>query len=57
MLGASIRKFWRGKYYPLGIVPGGEKKLATTWANYESAPGVGFLTAAKADTSDQDYRL
>ena len=33
---------------PLGTVPAGERKLATTWADYESAPGVGFPTAAEA---------
>ncbi|KAK1628375.1 hypothetical protein QYE76_002690 [Lolium multiflorum] len=39
MIGALLRKFWPGKYYPLGTVPAGEKKLATTWTDYESAPG------------------
>ncbi|KAK1631130.1 hypothetical protein QYE76_005445 [Lolium multiflorum] len=48
MIGALLRKFWPGKYYPLGTVPAGEKKLATTWTDYESAPGVGFPTAAEA---------
>ncbi|KAK1678262.1 hypothetical protein QYE76_039110 [Lolium multiflorum] len=48
MIGALLRKFWPGKYYPLGTVPAGEKKLATTRTDYESAPGVGFLTAAEA---------
>ncbi|KAK1627445.1 hypothetical protein QYE76_001760 [Lolium multiflorum] len=48
IIGALLRKFWPGKYYPLGTVPAGEKKLATTWTDYESAPGVGFPTAAEA---------
>ncbi|KAK1684049.1 hypothetical protein QYE76_044897 [Lolium multiflorum] len=48
MIGALLRKFWPGKYYPLGTVPAGVKKLATTWTDYESAPGVGFPTAAEA---------
>nr|XP_051229915.1 uncharacterized protein LOC127347807 [Lolium perenne] len=48
MIGALLRKFWPGKYYPLGTVPAGEMKLATTWTDYESAPGVGFPTAAEA---------
>jgi len=45
---ALVRKFWLGKYTPLGTVPGGEMKLATTWADYQAAPGVGFRTAADA---------
>jgi hypothetical protein len=48
MVGALIRKFWLGKYTPLDMVPGGEPKLATTWADYQAAEGVGFLTAAEA---------
>ena len=48
MLGSLIRKFWPGYYTPLGMVPGGATKLATTWADYQAAPAVGFLTAADA---------
>jgi hypothetical protein len=46
MVGALIRKF--RKYTPLDMVPGGSPKLATTWADYQAAPGVGFWTAAEA---------
>jgi hypothetical protein len=45
LLGALIRKFWPGFYTP---VPGGERKLAYSWADFEDAPGVGFATAAEA---------
>ncbi|KAK1664375.1 hypothetical protein QYE76_052534 [Lolium multiflorum] len=39
------------EYTPLSAVPGGETKLATTWADYEDAPAVGFATAAEAVTT------
>ena len=48
MLGALIRKFWTGYYTPISMVPGGARKLATTWADYQVAPGTGFATAADA---------
>jgi hypothetical protein len=48
MVGALIRKFWPWKYTPLDMVPGGSPKLATTWADYQAAPGVGFRTAVEA---------
>jgi hypothetical protein len=48
MVGALIRKFWPGKYTPLDMVPDGSPKLATTWADYQAAPGVGFRTSAEA---------
>ncbi|KAK1669701.1 hypothetical protein QYE76_057860 [Lolium multiflorum] len=51
LLGALIKKFWPGRYTPLSTVPGGETKLATTWADYEDAPAVGFATAAEAVTT------
>jgi hypothetical protein len=51
LLGALIRKFWPAKYYPLGMVPVVERKLATTWADYEATPGVGFRTSAEAVTT------
>ncbi|KAK1692814.1 hypothetical protein QYE76_009511 [Lolium multiflorum] len=51
LLGALIKKFWPGRYTPLSTVPGGETRLATTWADYEDAPAVGFATAAEAVTT------
>ncbi|XP_071684935.1 uncharacterized protein [Lolium perenne] len=51
LLGALIKKFWPGRYTPLSTVPGGPTKLATTWADYEDAPAVGFATAAEAVTT------
>jgi hypothetical protein len=45
MIGALIRQYWPGFYTP---VPGGEKKLAETWADYEAAPCPGFGTASDA---------
>jgi hypothetical protein len=48
MVGALIRKFWPGKYTPLDMVPGGSPKLATTWADYQAAPSVGFRTNVEA---------
>ncbi|KAK1683325.1 hypothetical protein QYE76_044173 [Lolium multiflorum] len=51
LLVALIKKFWSGRYTPLSTVPGGETKLATTWADYEDAPAVGFATAAEAVTT------
>ena len=45
MLGALIRRFWPGMYTP---VPGGEPKLAYSWADYEAAECPGFGTAADA---------
>ena len=48
MLGALIRKFWPGYYTPISNVPGGAMKLASTWADYEVAPCVGFHSAADA---------
>jgi hypothetical protein len=48
MVGALIRKFWPSKYTPLDMVPGGDRKLATTWADYQAALVVGFQTAAEA---------
>jgi hypothetical protein len=47
MVGALIRKFWPGKYTPLDMVPGGDRKLATTWADYQAAPGIGFQTTVE----------
>jgi hypothetical protein len=49
MVGALIRKFWLDKYIPLDMVPVGDRKLATTWADYQAAEGVGFPTAAGCD--------
>ena len=51
MLGSLIRKFWPGHYTPISMVPGGARKLATTWADYDAAPSVGFRTAAEAVTT------
>ena len=51
LLWALIKKFWPGRYTPLSAVPGGETKLATTWADYEDPPVVGFATAAEAVTT------
>jgi hypothetical protein len=48
MVGDLIRKFWPRKYTLLDMVLGGSPKLATTWADYQAAPGVGFRTAAEA---------
>ena len=48
LLVSLIKRYWPGYYTPLGMVPGGLPKLASTWADYEAAPGVGFLTAAEA---------
>jgi hypothetical protein len=48
MVGALIRKFWPGKYTSLDMVSGGSLKLATTWADYQAAPGVGFRIAVEA---------
>jgi hypothetical protein len=48
MVGPLIRKFWPGKYTPLDMVPGGSPMLATTWADYQAAPSVGFRTTAEA---------
>jgi hypothetical protein len=48
MVGSLIRKFWPSKYTPLDMVPGGEPRLATTWADYQAAEGVGFQIAAEA---------
>jgi hypothetical protein len=48
MVGALIRKFWSGKYTPLDMVLDGEPKLATTWADYQAAEGVGFRTTTVA---------
>ena len=45
MLGALIRKYWPGFYTP---VPGGERKLATSWAAYELGEAPGFETATNA---------
>lgn len=45
MLGALIRKFWTGFY---ATVAGGEKKLATIWADYEAADFPGFEKASDA---------
>nr|XP_051198641.1 uncharacterized protein LOC127312207 [Lolium perenne] len=45
MIGALIRQYWPGFYTP---VPGGEKKLAETWADYEAAPCPGFGKASDA---------
>ena len=51
MLGSLIRKYWPGYYTPISMVPGGTRKLAVTWADYEAAPLVGFRTAAEAVTT------
>ena len=48
MLGSLIMKFWPGYYTPIGMVPGGAMKVATTWVDYQAAPGVGYRTAAEA---------
>jgi hypothetical protein len=45
LLRALIRKFWPS-YYTL--VPGGERKLAYNWANFEAAPSPSFASAADA---------
>ena len=47
MLGSLIRKFWPGHY----TLPEGNRKLATTWADYQAAPSVGFQTATDAVTT------
>ena len=44
LLGALLRKFWPGHY----TLPLGDRKLATTWADYQAAPVPGFTTAAEA---------
>ena len=51
LLVSLIKRYWPGYYTPLGMVPGGLPKLASTWADYEAAPGVGYLTAAVAVTT------
>jgi hypothetical protein len=45
LLGALIRKFWPGFYT---VVPGGERKLATHWEDYEAADCPGFRKASTA---------
>ena len=45
LLGALIRKFWPGFYTH---VPLGEKKLATSWMDYEAADCPGFGKASDA---------
>ena len=44
MVGALRKKFWPGYYTPTLCEP----KVATTWADYEAAPWVGFHSAADA---------
>jgi len=45
LIGALLRKFWPGYYTP---VPGGERKLATTWYDYEAADCPGYGKASDA---------
>ena len=44
MVGALIKKYWPG-YYTASF---GERKVATTWVDYEAVPCVGFHSAADA---------
>ena len=48
MIGALLRKFWPGYYTP---VPGGERKLATTWEGFKLGEAPGFESAADAVTT------
>ena len=45
-IGAAIRHYWPGFYTP--PIPGGQPKIATTWADYEMAPAPDDGTAADA---------
>lgn len=45
LIGALIKKYWPGMYTP---VPGGQKKLAYTWADYKAADCIGFGKASDA---------
>ena len=39
MIGTLVRKFWPGLY---STVPNGERKLATSWLDYQAADHPGF---------------
>src|SRR3954447_2154071 len=46
-----IKRFWPGYFTPLFSAPGTPMKIVYTWADYEAAPGIGYMTAVVAMTT------